>query len=156
MGKRESGKLPDASRKRSRGRFVRGCSGNPAGRPRGIKDKRVALRSLMEPAKERLIHKAVTLALSGDTAALKLCIERLVPVLKATSEPIATGVPIADTTPALQARAIFERVASGQIAAEDGEKLMSLLVNQSKVFEAAELRQKVNDLEMLVHRRNSH
>ena len=59
--------------------FEKGQSGNPAGRPPGLPDKRTRLRTLLDPHKESLVDKAVELALGGDTAALRLCIERLIP-----------------------------------------------------------------------------
>lgn len=65
-------------------KYTSGQSGNPAGRPKGIKDKRTALADLLKPHAEELVAKAVELARSGDVNALRLCIERLIP--KASSE----------------------------------------------------------------------
>lgn len=67
--------------------FQSGQSGNPNGRPKGIVDKRVKLRQLLEPHAERLIEKVVELALAGDISALKICIDRLIPRLKDDGEP---------------------------------------------------------------------
>ncbi len=60
-------------------RFKKGQSGNPNGRPLGCLNKRTQLAALLEPHAEALISKAVELALGGDTNALRLCIERLLP-----------------------------------------------------------------------------
>lgn len=62
--------------------FQRGKSGNPAGRPKGSKDKRTELRALLEPHAPALVQKAVEQALDGDTAALKLCLDRLIPPVR--------------------------------------------------------------------------
>ena len=62
-------------------KFQKGVSGNPLGRPRGIPDKRTALNNLLLPYEEDLIKKTVDLALNGDTCALKLCLDRLIPKL---------------------------------------------------------------------------
>ena len=60
-----------------RGRFAR--SGNPAGRPRGCRDHvNRAARLLLAGEGEALTRKAVELALAGDPAALRLCLERIV------------------------------------------------------------------------------
>ncbi|MDQ3566413.1 MAG: hypothetical protein M3436_20840 [Pseudomonadota bacterium] len=40
---------------------------NPNGKPKGAKDKRTALRALLETHSEALAQKAVELALEGDT-----------------------------------------------------------------------------------------
>src|SRR5437870_5538309 len=62
-----------------RGRFARGRSGNPAGRPRGCRDHiNRAARLLLAGEGEALTRKAVELALAGDPTALRLCLERIV------------------------------------------------------------------------------
>ena len=40
-------------------RFKKGQSGNRAGRPKGIKDRRVKYRELLEPHAQALVKKAV-------------------------------------------------------------------------------------------------
>src|SRR5947207_13520068 len=62
-----------------RGRFARGRSGNPAGRPRGCRDHvNRAARLLLAGEGEALTRKAVEMALAGDPTALRLCLERIV------------------------------------------------------------------------------
>src|SRR6266700_5593592 len=61
-----------------RGRFARGRSGDPAGRPRGCRDHvNRAARLLLDGEAEALTRKAVELALAGDPVALRLCLERI-------------------------------------------------------------------------------
>ena len=58
-------------------------SGNPAGRLRGTKNRATkAAEELLEGEAEALTRKAVELALAGDTVALRLCLERLLPPRK--------------------------------------------------------------------------
>lgn len=68
-------------------KYQKGISGNPSGRPKGALNKRTQLTQLMEDHAEALVSKAIELALSGDTTALRLCIERLIPKMtdKATT-----------------------------------------------------------------------
>jgi hypothetical protein len=55
-----------------RGRFARGRSGNPAGRPRGCRDHvNRAARLLLAGEAEALTRKAVEMALAGDPTALR-------------------------------------------------------------------------------------
>ena len=70
------------------GRFA---SGNP-GKRRGARNRAtMAALSLMEGQSEALSCKAVQMALGGDTTALRLCLERLVPPVKDT--PIQFDLP---------------------------------------------------------------
>lgn len=69
-----------------------GCeSPNPSGRPAGTPNKRTQLAKLFEPHAPALINKCVELALAGDTNALRLAIERLIP--RAKDEPIPFYLP---------------------------------------------------------------
>lgn len=71
--------------------FKQGVLGNLAGRPKGTPNKRTQLSKLIESHAEELINKTIELALSGDTVALRLCIERLVP--KITDRPATVTMP---------------------------------------------------------------
>ena len=71
-------------------KYAKGQSGNPKGRPRGVADKRVELRSLLEPHAAELVRTVVELAKAGDGAALRLCLDRLIPTLKARDEPVGS------------------------------------------------------------------
>ena len=62
------------------GRFKKGWSGNPAGRPRGTRNKAIeAAELLLEGEAEALTRRAVERALEGDAAALRLCLDRIIP-----------------------------------------------------------------------------
>ena len=64
--------------KSQKGQSAKGVSGNPAGRPRGSRNKaNVAIEALLEDGAERLISKAMEMALAGDTAPMRLCLERI-------------------------------------------------------------------------------
>jgi len=64
-----------------RGRpFLKGQSGNPRGRRYGSRNKKtLAAPVLLEGEAGALTRKAVELALEGDSTALRLCIERILP-----------------------------------------------------------------------------
>lgn len=72
---------PENSGRDQAGRFAVGKSGNPAGRPRGSRNATtLAAVALLDGEAERLTRAAIELALAGDIAALRLCLERLIPV----------------------------------------------------------------------------
>lgn len=73
------------------GTFKPGISGNPKGKKAGTLNKRTELAKCFEVYSEALISKTIELALSGDTVALRLCVERLVP--KVTDKPVTVLMP---------------------------------------------------------------
>jgi len=66
--------------KKGRGRpFPKGQSGNPGGRPRGSSNRATrAAELLLDGEATALTRKAVEMALAGDPAALRLCLDRTV------------------------------------------------------------------------------
>jgi hypothetical protein len=76
---------------KQRGRpFEKGRSGNPAGRPRGCRNRGTqAAQLLLEGEAEALTRKAVELALGGDPAALRLCLDRLIAPHRERLVPVA-------------------------------------------------------------------
>jgi hypothetical protein len=64
----------------SRGRFSKGRSGNPHGRPAGARNKATETAELLlDGETEALTRMAIELALGGNPTALKLCLERIIP-----------------------------------------------------------------------------
>ena len=71
---KDAGRLQD-------GRFAKGVSGNPRGRAAGTRNRAtLAAMELLDGEAEALTRTAIDLALGGDMAALRLCIERIIPV----------------------------------------------------------------------------
>ena len=67
-------------RENSEGPFRRGESGNPAGRPIGARHKAtIVAEALLDGEAEGLTRKVLEMALAGDTVALRLCLERILP-----------------------------------------------------------------------------
>ena len=67
-----------APRRGGRRLFRKGQSGNPAGRPRGSKNKAtLVMQALLDGEAEALTRKAVELAMAGNALALKLCLDRI-------------------------------------------------------------------------------
>src|SRR5215213_5905663 len=70
--------------------FQKGQSGNPKGRPVGSRHKAtLAVEVLLDGEAEALTRKAVEMALGGDTVALRLCLDRLLPVRRDRHVPFA-------------------------------------------------------------------
>ncbi|WP_042288715.1 DUF5681 domain-containing protein [Paraburkholderia mimosarum] len=125
--------------------FKKGVSGNPAGRKRGTPDKRTALRELLQPHAEKLVKKAVDLALAGDTTALRICIDRCIPAMKAKDEPVE--LPALTGSLAEQGDAVMRALAGGRITPDQANAVMQVLAAQARIVEADELEKRIAALE---------
>jgi len=75
-----------------RGRFVRGVSGNPLGRPAGSMNEATRIAALLLGGEAgALTRKAIDLALAGDLAALRLCLDRIIAPQR--EQPAAFALP---------------------------------------------------------------
>src|SRR5262249_46986316 len=75
--------------------FQKGQSGNPAGRPRGSRNKTtVLMQNLLEGEAEAIARKAIEMAKDGDMAAIRVCMDRLASIRR--KDPIAFELPPMD------------------------------------------------------------
>ena len=109
--------------------FQKGESGNPAGRPRGARNRTtVLLEDLLAEDAEAIACKAIELAKAGEIAALRMCLDRLVPARK--DEPVVFDLPPLDT--AVDSVAAAARIVA---AVEDGDLTPSEAVDLAKVID---------------------
>ena len=123
------------------------AAGNP-GKPKGTRHKatRAAL-ALLDGEAEALTRQAVTMALEGDGAALRLCLERIAPPRK--------DAPVAFTLPPMQsaadaakaAGAVLDAVADGDLTPTEGAHIMGLVETYRRTLETSELEARVAALE---------
>jgi Family of unknown function (DUF5681) len=105
--------------------FRPGQSGNPAGRPRGSRNKRtVIVEKLLDDSAGELTTAAIARATEGDPAALRACMDRVVPRLR--HRPLDFALPhlvtLADTPVAINA--IAQGLAHGDLDLEEAAALM--------------------------------
>jgi hypothetical protein len=142
-------KQPDVYRKRTgmskNTKFKPGESGNSNGRPKGAKDKRTQYRELLEPHADDLINKAVEMAKGGDSAMLKLCIDRLVAPFRAKD----TTITLDDITGTLteQGEKIITAMGNGEVTPSDASSMLSALASHARIVEVDELDERVSNLE---------
>jgi hypothetical protein len=108
--------------------FQKGQSGNPAGRPRGALNRATVLaQTLLSERAESIAGKVIELAERGDMTALRVCMDRLVPVIK--HQPIAVELPPiekpADSVDA--AASIAAAVAAGELTATEAAELAKVV-----------------------------
>ena len=99
-----------------------GESGNQSGRPVGIRDRRVALADRILERGPELVEKLLERALAGEPLALKLCIERLLPKFRDSSErrPIA----IDGETVEAAGRSVLALAAAGELSPDEAATLL--------------------------------
>jgi hypothetical protein len=135
--------------KGSRGRpFEKGQSGNPAGRPPGTRHKvTLAAEALLDGESEALTRKAIDLALTGDTTALRLCLERILPPRK--SRRVAFDLPKIEKAEDLLAAlsAVVTSMAAGELGADEAALIASVLEAKRKTIETVDLERRLAALE---------
>jgi hypothetical protein len=104
----------------------------------------------LEEGAEELISKAKSMALAGDTGAMRLCLERIFPARRDRSVHL-------DLPPMRNAKEISEAmstiisaVGDGQITPAEGEIVANMLAAQSRVVMAEELESRLEKVESLV------
>jgi hypothetical protein len=86
---------------RRSGKFPKGTSGNPAGRPRGSRNRStVLIESLLQEEAEPLTRKLIEMAKAGDPIAMRLCMDRLSPARK--DRPIDLPLGPVETLPQIR------------------------------------------------------
>jgi hypothetical protein len=108
--------------------FHKGESGNPAGRRRGSRNRAtILMQSLLEADGEALARKAIELAKGGDLAALRMCMDRLVPARK--DDTVALELPplksAADSVNA--AATIVDAVGAGELTPSQAAELAKVV-----------------------------
>jgi Family of unknown function (DUF5681) len=108
--------------------FEKGQSGNPAGRPRGSRGRAtMALQDMLERDAESIARTAINLAKHGNIAALRICMERLLPARR--HELVTLDLPpldkVADTVAATSA--IVAAVAAGDLTAAQAADLAKVV-----------------------------
>jgi len=126
-------------------KFKPGQSGNPKGRPKGARDKRTELRSLLEPHAKDLVEKAVELAKGGDTTALRLCLERLIPTIRAQDQNVTVDNMKGGLT--AQGKKIILAMGKGELSPSDASSMLHALTSQARLNEFDELERRVSKLE---------
>ncbi|ATQ68734.1 DUF5681 domain-containing protein [Methylosinus trichosporium] len=138
----------NSDKKQGGGRFQKGQSGNPRGKPKGARHRATILaEALLDGEAEKLTRKAIELALDGDGVALRLCLERIAPPRK--DRPVGFPLPnIERPADAVAASAaILAAVAQGDLTPDEAERVLRLLAEHVKIVETTELEERLKRLE---------
>jgi hypothetical protein len=134
--------------------FKPGQSGNPDGRPKGARNRAtVAAERLLDGEAEALSRKAIELALKGDVAALRLCLDRILPARRdrAVCFPLPNMNGTKDAVSATAA--VAAAVADGDVTPSEAAELSKLIEAYTRSLQAAEFEQRIIKLEKAVESR---
>jgi hypothetical protein len=130
------------------GQFAPGQSGNPAGRPKGSRNKTtVALEKILDGDAESILRKAIEMAQDGDPTVMRLCLDRILPARK--DRPITFALPPITTTDdlPLATGAIVTAVAAGELTPSEASEISKTLDVHVRAIEATELHRRMVALE---------
>lgn len=121
-----------------------GRSGNPRGRPQGAGEV-ARLRASIGRHVPAIVEKLVEQAKSGDAAAARLLLERVLPPMKATEQPAPIDLP--EGTLTMRGHAILAAAAAGELAPGQAAQLLAGLGSLAKLVETDELAARIAALE---------
>ena len=122
-----------------RGRpFTKGRSGNPSGKPKGARHRStIAAEALLDGEAEALTRKAVELALGGDTFALKLCLERILPARRERNLSVSLPDLRSPKEAGEVSAAILDSVCKGEITLGEAAELARLVAAHLATLESS-------------------
>ena len=111
----------------------RGGKRDGAGRPKGISQLSYARKMLLEHS-PAIVDALMIKVSEGDMTAIKVAMERLVPIVKEAQAPV-TGENIID-----RINNLSELVANGEVTPETGEKLMRFFISVPDAIQSEKYR----------------
>ena len=133
--------------------FVKGKSGNPAGRPPGIVSQMKLRESIAKDIPE-ILAAMVEQAKAGDTQAARLLLDRTLPAIKPTDTPIV--LPLAGSDLGADGRAVIEATGQGNVTPDQAKTLLSGLGTLARITEVDELVRRIEALEASIHAQETH
>lgn len=132
-----------------RGRpFERGKSGNPNGRPKGARNVATLLaEALLDGEADAITRKVIEKALEGDSTALRLCLERLLPPRR--GRPVTFRLPeIKNASDAAKASmSLLAACAGGTLSSGEASEIMALISSHVRILETTEIEARLAALE---------
>lgn len=121
-------------------------SPNPAGRPKGIVDKRMRIAKRMLDDADGIVAVLIEQALEGDTGAASLILSRVLPALRNQTEkvhfPFDASAPVAT-----QIEQVLDAMAAGVVAPDVGRQIIDAIGTLSNARAVEEMEARIITLE---------
>ena len=128
-----------ASKQRGGRPFAKGQSGNPKGRPRGSRSRSAVFgEAILQRDADAIVQAVVDAAKGGDPTAMRLCLDRLMPVRR--GRPVALPLPAIATAADVDAAlsVVIAAMAAGDLSAEEAGSVASVVEMKRKAIETGE------------------
>ena len=128
--------------------FVKGTSGNPKGKPRGVRHVATQISyALMEGNLEEVLATVIERAKSGDMTACRMIVDKVLPNTKNRS--ISLDLPLINYLEDVgKAQAeVLQAVSIGDITPNEGERIASIIEARRRSIETIDLEARVCRLE---------
>lgn len=135
-------------RRGDQGRFLPGASGNPQGRPQGSRNRiPLLVEGMLDGRAEAITEKLVELALKGDVAALRLCLDRLLPARR--ERHLTLELPNPATAQDIMAGfgRVVEALTRGELTPSETNSAAALLESARRALETTDLERRIEELE---------
>jgi hypothetical protein len=102
---------------------------------------------LLDGDADKLTRKAIEMAMAGDTTAIRLCLERILPPRK--DRPISFELPKIETTGDCTGAltSLLTAVAAGDVTLEEGNVVASLIEKHVRIRETSDFEARLKALE---------
>jgi thioredoxin-like negative regulator of GroEL len=144
---------PANSGEKQGGRFERGQSGNPQGRPAGSRNKAsILLDKMADDEAEAIQRLVIDAAKTGDLKAAELLLARIWPPRRGRSVRIELA-PVQSAAGVSEAMAaVVDAMAAGDITPDEAATITGILEIRRKVIETQELAERISRLERKMER----
>jgi hypothetical protein len=107
------------------------------------------METLLDEEADAITRKAVELAKGGDTVALRMCLERIIPARR--DRPVSFSLPpIATAGDAVKASAaLLKAVAAGDVTPAEAADVVKLIESHARVIEVTEFADRLERLERM-------
>jgi hypothetical protein len=145
--------LQKQPRRRGPGRpFAKGQSGNPAGRRAGSRNRATVLaEQLLEGEAPALARRVLELALAGDMAAMRLCLDRLIAPRR--ERPVRLPLPVlrdpGDLGPAMAV--VAGAAGQGTITPAEACELSQVFETYNRAVAASDFDRRLKEVEAAQH-----
>jgi hypothetical protein len=134
-------------------RWQKGQSANPAGKPCGVHSS-TKVKELIASRLPELVEKAIGMALDGDAAAMKICLERVCPPMRPRDDAVRVDMPQEDTLASL-GRRILEGMGNSALTPDQAYRMLQSLQALSVIESTDQFEARIATLEAAVLGRKS-